>query len=403
MEKIVITSAVRTAVGSYLGSLKTVPAQDLAATVLRGAIGRSGVAPEDLSEVILGQACGDGEAPNVARVATLKLGLEHVPAYTINRMCASSLQAVVSAAHEIRDGMSTVVAAGGVESMSRIVYYLPPSVRYEGLRLGNKSIYDGFMHASDCAQPAETYPDTNMGITSENVAKKYGITRQQCDDFAVLSQAKAVEAVSRGAFTEEIVPVEVPDRKRPFTFDTDEGPRPGTTMEVLAKLRPSFAAGGVTTPGNASGMNDGASAVIVMSESEAARRGVAPLASIVDYSVSALDPTIMGLGPVEAVHKLLKKNDLTLDDIDLIELNEAFGAQALGVLRELGALPGTKRFEKVNVNGGAIALGHALGSTGTRLVATISHEMGRRGAHLGLVTMCVGGGQGMAMLLENVA
>lgn len=402
MDSVVITSAVRTAVGNYLGSLKTVPAHDLGTVALQGAIEQGGVEGTDLDEIILGQACPDGEAPNIARIVGLELGLEEVPAYSLNRMCASSAQAVINAVQEIRDGMADVVAAGGAESMSRIVYYLPPSVRYEGLRLGNKEIYDGFMHASDCAAPPELYPNASMGMTSENVADKCGISRQQCDEFAAGSQQKAAEAAARGAFNEEIVPVTVKLRKKEFVYDTDETVRPGTTAEVLAKLRTSFKKDGVTTAGNASGMNDGASAVVVMKESEAASRGIRPMARVVDYAVGALDPRIMGLGPVVAVRKLLKRTGLSLDDMDLIELNEAFAAQSLGVLKELDMLPGTKRFEKVNVNGGAIALGHALGSSGTRLIATITHELRRRGGRLGLVTMCIGGGQGIAMLLENI-
>lgn len=407
MEKCVIVSATRTAVGTYLGSLKTVPVQNLAAKVVRESLVRcGGVDDAEVDEIIMGQALPDTESSNVARNAGLLAGLPvEVPAYTINRQCASAMQAVACGMQQIQSGHAQIIIAGGCENMSRSIFYLPPSTRYEPHRMGNIQIIDSFVRGGICAQPIEMYPDNSMGMTAENVAEKYGITREKMDLFALDSQRKALEAIAAGKFKDEIVPYEVPGRKGEITvFDTDEHPRSGLTMEKMEKLKPSFKKGGLVTPGNSSGMNDGASAMILMSESAAVRRGLKPMMEIVDYTATGLDPRYMGLGPVESVRKLLKNTGYSLNDIDLFELNEAFAAQSIGVLRELELEFGGNAYrEKVNVNGGAIALGHALGNSGTRIMITLMYEMIRQKKRLGIATLCIGGGQGMAILLKNPA
>jgi acetyl-CoA C-acetyltransferase len=403
MKKVVITSAARTAVGAYLGSLKTVEAQTLGADVIKEAAKRSGIELNQLEQVVMGDVYG--YTPNVSRCAALIAGVpEEVPAYTVDRQCASSLQAVVSAMYEIQAEEADIIAAGGVETMSRLTYYLPPSARYEGFRLGDSVLYDTFNHGVTMVQPPELYPHLNMGLTAENVAAKYGITREAQDEFALDSQRKAKAAMDAGKFKDEIVPVEVKLKKSSFIFDTDEHPRPNTTRETLAKLKPCFKfdGTGTVTAGNSSGMNDGASAVIVMSEDKAKELGVKPLVRIISSSSVGVDPRIMGIGPAYAIPKALKKAGLTLQDMGLIELNEAFAAQSVACLRLLGMAPGTEMYERVNVNGGAIALGHALANSGTRLLTTLIYEMKRRHVQYGLASLCIGGGQGMAMVVENI-
>ena len=403
MRKCVITSAARTAVGAYLGSLKTVEAQTLGADVIKEAAKRSGIRLDQLEQVVMGDVYG--YTPNVSRCAALIAGVpEEVPAYTVDRQCASSLQAVVSAMYEIQAEEADIIAAGGVETMSRLTYYLPPSARYEGFRIGDSVLYDTFNHGVTMVQPPELYPHLNMGLTAENVAAKYDISREAQDEFAMDSQHKAKAAMDAGKFKDEIVPVEVKLKKSSFIFDTDEHPRPDTTLEKLAKLKPCFKfdGTGTVTAGNSSGMNDGASAVIVMSEDKANELGVKPLVRIVSSSSVGVDPRIMGIGPAYAIPKALKKAGLSLQDIGLIELNEAFAAQSVACLRLLGMAPGTEMYERVNVNGGAIALGHALANSGTRLLTTLIYEMKRRHVQYGLASLCIGGGQGMAMVVENI-
>ncbi len=403
MRKCVITSAARTAVGAYLGSLKTVEAQTLGADVIKEAAKRSGIRLDQLEQVVMGDVYG--YTPNVSRCAALIAGVpEEVPAYTVDRQCASSLQAVVSAMYEIQAEEADIIAAGGVETMSRLTYYLPPSARYEGFRIGDSVLYDTFNHGVTMVQPPELYPHLNMGLTAENVAAKYDISREAQDEFALDSQHKAKAAMDAGKFKDEIVPVEVELKKSSFIFDTDEHPRPETTLEKLAKLKPCFKfdGTGTVTAGNSSGMNDGASAVIVMSEDKANELGVKPLVRIVSSSSVGVDPRIMGIGPAYAIPKALKKAGLSLQDIGLIELNEAFAAQSVACLRLLGMAPGTEMYERVNVNGGAIALGHALANSGTRLLTTLIYEMKRRHVQYGLASLCIGGGQGMAMVVENI-
>ena len=400
MKNLVITGAARTAVGAYLGSLKTVEAQDLGAAVIKEAALRSGISLDQLNQVIMGDVYG--YTPNVARCAALLAGVpEEVPAYTVDRQCASSLQAVQSACYEISAGEADIIIAGGVETMSRMTYYLPPSARYEPFRLGDKPLYDTFNHGVTIVQPQALYPDTNMGITAENVAELYNITREEMDAFALDSQRKAKLAQDTGKFKEEIVPFEVKSRRGSFVMDTDEHPKPDTTLESLASLHPAFKKDGIVTAGNASGMNDGASAVVVMREEKAQELSCKPLVRILTTTSAGVNPRFMGLGPVPAIRKALKKTGLTLEDMDLIELNEAFAAQSLGCLKELGMDMGTELYRRVNVNGGAIALGHALANSGTRLITTLIYEMKRRQVRYGLASLCIGGGQGMAIIVEN--
>jgi acetyl-CoA C-acetyltransferase len=403
MKSCVITGAARTAVGEYLGSFKTVEAQDLAATVIKEVCVRSDIPLDILDQVIFGDVYG--YTPNVSRCAALLAGVPlETPAYSVDRQCASSLQAVVSACYEISADEADVIIAGGVEVMSRLTYYLDPSVRYKPLRMGDKPLYDTFAHGVTIVQPPSLYPGLNMGLTAENVAEKYNVTREEQDAFAVDSQRKMQEAKEAGKFKEEIVPFEVVDRKGNFIVEEDKHNTPDTTMESLSKLKPAFKRDGTgtVTAGNSSGMNDGASAVVVMSEEKALTLGLTPLVRIVSMSSTGCDPMIMGIGPVEAIRKALDKANLSIEDIDLFEINEAFAAQSLGVLKVLGMEPGTELYKRVNVNGGAIAHGHALANSGTRLLTSLIYEMKRRNSRYGVVSLCIGGGQGMALVVENV-
>lgn len=400
MKNCVITSAVRTAVGGYLGSLKTVEAQDLGAAVIKEAAKRSNIGLEEVDQVVFGDVYG--YTPNVARCAALVAGVpETTPAFSVDRQCASSLQAVVSAVQEISADEADIVMAGGVEVMSRLTFYMDPKTRAEPFRIGDKQIYDTFTHGVTIVQPKDLYPGCNMGITAENIAARYNITREEQDKFAVDSQNKMKAAMDKNIFKDEIVPFEVKLRKSSFIFDTDEHPKPETTVESLGKLRPAFKKGGTVTAGNSSGMNDGASAVVVMSEEKAKELGCKPLVKIISYSSAGVDPTVMGLGPVPSMRKALKKANLTMEDMDLIELNEAFASQSLGCLKELGMDMDTEMYKKVNVNGGAVAHGHALANSGTRLITTLIYELKRRNGRYGIASLCIGGGQGMAMIIEN--
>lgn len=403
MKKCVITSAARTAVGSYLGSLKTVPVQMLASAVIKETMKRSKLNPGQIDSVVMGHALPSAEAPNMARVAMLLAGLnETTPAFTVDRQCGSGLQAIITATQEIQTGNGEIMIAGGAESMSRAVYYMPPSVRYEGFRMGHVTVYDAFGKGVENCQPPELYPGVNMGITAENVVARHCISRQEQDEFAFDSQRKAVAAINAGRFKDEIVPFEVVSKKEKVVFDTDEYPKPNASMETLSKLKPAFIKDGTVTAGNASGMNDGASAVVVMSETKCRELGLNPLAQIVAYAVTGVDPRVMGLGPVSSIQAVLKKAGLHVGDIDLFEINEAFSGQALGVLKELGMYPGTSLYTRVNVNGGAVALGHALGSSGSRILTTLMYELKRRDGRYGIASLCIGGGQGIAILVETV-
>lgn len=392
MQDVVIVAATRTAVGSFQGSLANVPAVELGATVIRALLEQTGVAPAQVDEVILGQVLTAGAGQNPARQAAVKAGLPHeVPALTLNKVCGSGLKAVQLAVQAIRCGDAEIVIAGGMENMSLAPYVLP-KVR-TGLRLGHAELVDSML--SDGLWDA--FNDYHMGQTAENLVQKYQLSREAQDAFAARSQQRAAAGVESGRFREEITPVAIPQRKgEPLLFDTDEGIRADTTAEGLARLRPAFAKDGSVTAGNASSLNDGAAAVLVMSAARAAALGLTPLAHVAAYASAGVDPAIMGIGPVSATRKTLEKAGWQLADLDLIEANEAFAAQALAVGQELGWDD-----EKVNVNGGAIALGHPIGASGCRVLVTLLHELRRREGRRGLATLCIGGGQGVALAVER--
>lgn len=395
MKQVYIMGAVRTAIGKYGGSLKSVPAHELGALVIKEALKRSHVDGTMVDEVILGEVRQSTEASNIARCAALEAGLpESVPGFTVNRLCASAMQAAFCGCQEIWCEQADVIVAGGTENMSRAPIYLRGS-RWGGNR---NTLVDSNIEAGSTAAPASVYgTELSMTRTAENVAERFNITREEQDAFAVESQRRAAAAIAAGFFKEEIVPVEVKEKKRTFVFDTDEFPRPETSMEVLAKLRSIVKPGGTVTAGNSCGLNDGAAALVLMSENKVQETGLKPLARIIDITTAALDPTIMGYGPYYATHKILKRTGMTLDQIDLVELNEAFASQSVACIRDLGLDPA-----KVNINGGAIALGHPLGCTGARLIVTLLHNLKRTGGRYGLATLCIGGGQAMAALIEKM-
>lgn len=393
LEQVYIVGGVRTAIGKYGGSLKSVPAHQMAALVIRTALERGNVDKDAVGEVILGEVRQSTEASNIARCALLEAGLpETVPGYTVNRLCASSMQAAFSGCQEIWCGQADVVVAGGVENMSRAPIYL------RGTRWGgNKNtLVDSNIEAGTTSAPAEIYgTGLSMPKTAENVAERFHITRQEQDEFAAESQHRAAAAIQAGYFKDEIVPVQVKERKNEFVFDTDEFVKPATTVEVLSKLRPIVKPDGTVTAGNSCGLNDGAAALVLVSERKLKELGLVPLARVVDITTAALDPAIMGYGPYYATNKILKRTGMSLDQIDLVELNEAFASQAVACIRDLKLDP-----EKVNINGGAIALGHPLGCTGARLIVTLMHNLRRTGGKYGLATLCIGGGQSMAAVIE---
>ena len=390
MTKAVIVSAVRTPIGSFNGTLADVPAPDLGALVIKEALNRAKVQPDQVDEVIFGNVLQAGLGQNPARQAMIKAGLpEAIPAMTINKVCASGLKSIALAAQAILAGDADVIVAGGMENMSRAPYLLEKA--RTGYRMGDGKVVDVMIRDGLwCA-----FGDIHMGITAENVAERWGITREEQDQFAAASQQKTEKAQALGLFKEEIVPVTIPVKKGdPVIFAEDEFPRKGVTVEALAKLRPAFKKDGTVTAGNASGINDGAAALVVMSDQKAQELGLTPLATVEAYASAGVAPDVMGIGPVEATKKVLKKANISLEEIGLIEANEAFAAQSLAVAKDLG-------FDRsiVNVNGGAISLGHPIGASGARIVVTLLHEMKRRDVKLGLATLCIGGGQGMAMIL----
>jgi acetyl-CoA C-acetyltransferase len=392
MEDAVIVSAVRTPVGTFGGAFKDVPATELGARAVEAALERAGLTGEDVEEVLLGCVLTAGLGQNPARQASIGAGIpKEVPATTVNMVCGSGLKSVALASQMIRAGDVDVVVAGGMENMSRAPYLLP-SGRF-GARMGDAQLIDSMIRDGLW----DAFNDIHMGITAENLAEQYSITREEQDEFAAASQQKAEQAVSSGAFKDEIVPIEVPAKGGTRTVDNDEHPRPGTTAETLAALRAAFKRdGGTVTAGNASGINDGAAAVVVMSARAAQERGLKPFGTVESYASVGVEPSIMGIGPVPAVKKALKRAGLQLADIDLFELNEAFAAQSLAVLRELEIEP-----DRINVHGGAIALGHPIGASGGRILVTLLHELRRREAHRGIATLCVGGGQGQAAVIRN--
>ncbi|MDQ0339407.1 acetyl-CoA C-acetyltransferase [Caldalkalibacillus uzonensis] len=392
MREVVIVSAARTAIGNFGGALSQIPATTLGAVVIKEVLNRAGVAADQVDEVIMGNVLQAGLGQGPARQAALQAGLpHHVPSMTINKLCGSGLKAVHLAAQAIQLGEADIVVAGGMENMSLAPYLLPKA--RQGYRMGDQQVVDSMLQDGLlCAMN-----NYHMGITAENLAEKYDISREEQDQFAALSQQKAERALAEGRFKEEIVPVEVPQKKgAPLLFDTDEFPRAGVTAESLAKLRPAFKKDGTVTAGNASGINDGAAAVLVMSASKAEKLGLEPLAVIRANGHAGVDPSIMGIGPVPATQKALAKLGLSLKDMDLIEANEAFAAQSLAVGKELDWNP-----DIVNVNGGAIALGHPIGASGARILVTLLFEMKRRHVKRGLATLCIGGGQGVATIVER--
>lgn len=392
MKEVVIVSAARTAVGSFGGSLSKLSAAEIGAVAAKEAIKRAGIDPAIIDEAIIGNVISAGLGQNVGRQVALKAGLkEESTAISINKVCGSGIKAVTLAAQAIKSGDADVILCGGTESMSNAPYVLPTS-RW-GQRMGDSTMVDTMIKDGLW----DAFYDYHMGVTAENIAEKWGLTREMQDEFALSSQLKAEKAVNEGRFKDEIVPVEIPQRKGdPIVFDTDEFPKFGSTIEKLGKLKPAFKKGGTVTAGNASGINDGAAMFIVMSKEKAEQLGVNYLATIKSYASAGLDPQIMGYGPFEATSKALSKAGLTVEDLDLIEANEAFAAQSLAVAKDL-------KFDmnKVNVNGGAIAIGHPVGASGARILTTLIYEMIKRDNKKGLATLCIGGGQGIAIVIER--
>lgn len=394
MGNAVIIDSVRTAVGRIGGSLKDVAVDFLAAKVIQEIVTRTGIEKEMIDEVIMGQTKQSTDAPNLARLALLRAGLPvEIPGYTVHRQCGSGLQAINNAAQQIMSGLADVIIAGGAESMSTAPYYIR-NARY-GIGAGNGLLLDPNTESQPRSQPIEVYGDLTMGLTAENLAEQYGISREEQDEFSFRSQELANRAIQEGRFRQEIVPYEITQRKEGKVFETDEHPRL-TSMEQLSALKPVFKKNGTVTAGNSCGRNDGASALLIMSEEAAQRYGLKPKAKIIGQAVSGVSPEIMGIGPVEATKKALSRAGLSLQQVGLIELNEAFAAQALAVIKALNL-----DIKKVNVNGGAIALGHPLGATGAILMTKLLHEMERREEKYGLVTLCIGGGQGITTIVEN--
>ncbi|MFH0795563.1 MAG: acetyl-CoA C-acetyltransferase [Candidatus Omnitrophota bacterium] len=394
MRETVIVGAIRTAIGKFGGRLKDISAAELGSIVIAESIGKAGLKPEEVEEVIMGNVLGAGLGQNPARQSAVKAGIPyHVPSLTINKVCGSGLKAVNLAAQSIQSGEAEIVVAGGMENMGQAPFLLK-NARW-GYRLGNGELLDSLIHDGLW----DIFNDYHMAITAESLAEKYEITRQEQDRFALASQMKTKKAQEEGKFREEIVPVPVPHKKgeEPI-FDRDEFPRPDTTLEKLSGLRPAFKEGGTVTAGNASGINDGAAALVMASSDKAKELKLKPLAKIVSYASSGVDPKFMGIAPVESTRKALKRAHLSLNEIDLIELNEAFAAQSLIVIKELGLDE-----QKVNVNGGAISLGHPIGASGARILVTLLYEMKRQKKRFGLATLCIGGGQGITTIVENIA
>ena len=390
-KKVVLAGACRTAIGKMGGALSNTPAAELGSIVIKEALNRAGVKPEQVDEVLMGCVIQAAQGQNVARQASIKAGLPiEVPAVTLNVVCGSGLKCVNEAATMILAGQADIVVAGGMENMSMAPYAMTKA-RF-GYRMNNATIIDTMVN--DALWDA--FNDYHMGITAENVAEQWGLTREQLDEFAAASQQKACAAIEAGKFKDEIVPVEVKKKKETIVVDTDEGPRPGTTAEGIARLRPAFKKDGIVTAANASSINDGAAAIVVMSEEKAKELGVTPMATWVAGALGGVEPEIMGVGPVASTRKVLERTGLTIDDMDLIEANEAFAAQSVAVARDL-------KFDmsKVNVNGGAIALGHPVGASGCRILVTLLHEMQKRDAKRGLATLCIGGGMGCSTIVER--
>ena len=392
MREVVIVSAARTPIGNFGGTLKGVPTRKLGAIAIKGSVERAGIKPEMVDEVIMGAVLQGALGQNVARQMTLDAGLPiETPAMTINKVCGSGLRAVELAAQIIKAGDADIIVAGGAENMSATAYAMP-TARW-GARMNNTQMMD--MMVNDGLWDA--FNGYHMGITAENVAEQWGITREELDEFSVISQNRAEAAIKAGKFKDEIVPVEIPQKKGdPIIFDTDEFPKFGTTIDKVAKLKPAFKKDGIVTAANASGINDAGAAVVVMSKEKADELGIKPLCTIKSYASAGVDPSIMGVGPIPASQKALAKAGLTIEDIDLVEANEAFAAQSLAVRKDLKLDP-----EKTNVNGGAIAIGHPIGASGCRILITLIYEMMKRDSKYGLATLCIGGGMGTALIVER--
>lgn len=391
MREVVIASAVRTAIGKFGGSLLPLSAPELGAIVIKEALKRANVPGEKVDEVIFGNVLQAGLGQNPARQASIKAGLPiEVPAFTVNKVCGSGLKCVELAAQSILTGDNDIVVAGGMESMSNAPFVTSGKARW-GLRMGDSKLVDVMIKDGLW----DAFNNYHMGITSENVAEKFGVTREDQDEVSARSQQRAIAAIKSGAFKDEIVPVTIKTKKGETVFDTDEFPREGTTTEILAKLRPAFKQGGTVTAGNASGLNDGAAALVIMSAEKAQELGIKPMAKILSYASAGVDPAIMGIGPIPASRKALSKAGLEVKDLDLIEANEAFAAQFVEVGRELNFDP-----DKVNVNGGAIALGHPIGASGARILVTLLYALKNRDKKLGLATLCIGGGMGTSAVVE---
>ncbi len=393
MREVVIASAVRTAVGTFGGGLRDIPAVELGKIAVQEALKRGKIKPEQVEEVILGNVLQAGQGQNPARQVLIQSGIpKEIPATTINKVCASGLKSVMMAAQAIKAGDMDIVVAGGIESMSQAPYYVP--LARWGYRMNDGALIDGMIHDG----LLDIFNRYHMGMTAENVAEKFGVSRQDQDALALRSQQNAGRAIQEGRFKDEIVPVVIPQKKGdPILFQVDEHPRPKTTAEALAGLRPAFKKDGTVTAGNASGINDGAAAIVVVAEEKAKALGLAPIARIKSYATAGVGPEIMGTGPVPASQKALAKAGLTAKDLDLIEANEAFAAQAVYVNRMMGW-----DLEKVNVNGGAVAIGHPIGASGARIFVTLLYAMMKRKARFGLATLCVGGGMGAAMIVERL-
>lgn len=391
MREVVIASAVRTAIGKFGGSLLPLSAPELGAIVIKEALKRANVPGEKVDEVIFGNVLQAGLGQNPARQASIKAGLPiEVPAFTVNKVCGSGLKCVELAAQSILAGDNDIVVAGGMESMSNAPFVTSGKARW-GLRMGDSKLVDVMIKDGLW----DAFNNYHMGITSENVAEKFGVTREDQDEVSARSQQRAIAAIKSGAFKDEIVPVTIKTKKGETVFDTDEFPREGTTTEILAKLRPAFKQGGTVTAGNASGLNDGAAALVIMSAEKAQELGIKPMAKILSYASAGVDPAIMGIGPIPASRRALSKAGLEVKDLDLIEANEAFAAQFVEVGRELNFDP-----DKVNVNGGAIALGHPIGASGARILVTLLYALKNRDKKLGLATLCIGGGMGTSAVVE---
>lgn len=401
MKKAYIVAAKRSAIGSFMGGLTNVKLVDLGATVLKETIKQAGIDPANIDEVIVGNVIAAGLGQNIGRQVSIAAGVPvEVCAQSINMLCGSGLKAVMEATMRIQCGFGDIFVAGGVESMTNAPYLVPSKVR-NGVKMGDLTMVDSMLHDG----LTDGMYNIHMGVTADNIAKKYGITREDQDAFAYASQQKAIAAVDSGRFKDEIVPVEVPGRKGAVTvFDTDEHPNRTSTPEKMAKLRPAFTADGTVTAANASGINDGASFTIIASEDAVAKYGLTPLAEVVGIGQGGVDPRVMGLGPTPAILNALRYADMKIEDMDLVELNEAFAAQSLGVIHELEEATGMDRaafMEKTNVNGGAIALGHPVGASGNRILVTLLYEMTKRDVKTGLASLCIGGGQGAAVIIKR--